>query len=91
MLIFIGGKDPGNKGNAEARWTKARSAGAVVDQRMSPNGGSTRSVDATRGWLGNNQTGEVAPFATYPANKSDASWLSDEASARQWRAQIGAK
>lgn len=43
-----------------------------------------KDIDEASGWLGDNKTHEVAPFADYKGNKAEASWLPDEACARAW-------
>ena len=63
---------------------------AVLRQRLSPDGAALRAVTDASAWLGNNQSGEVAPYAKFSGSKSDASWLPDEPSARGWRGLIGA-
>lgn len=62
---------------------------AVIRQRLSPDGTTLRTVADDSGWLGNNQTGEVAPYAAFSGSKADASWLPDEASARGWQTLLG--
>lgn len=62
---------------------------AIVRQRVSSDGAVLRVVTDRSGWLGNNRTGEVAPYDTFPASKTEASWLPDEASARAWQAILG--
>jgi dienelactone hydrolase len=62
---------------------------AVVRQRLGPNGTTLREVTDGSAWMGNNKTGEVAPYGTFPGSKAEASWLPDEPSARGWRAVLG--
>lgn len=62
---------------------------AVVRARLSPDGRALRSITDGSGWLGNNQTGEFAPYGTFSGSKVEASWLPDEASARAWRTVWG--
>ena len=57
---------------------------AVLRQRLSPDGKALRAVTDGSAWV-NNQTGEAAPYGTFPGSKLDASWLPDEPSARGWR------
>jgi hypothetical protein len=61
----------------------------VVRQRLSPDGGALRVVSDASAWLGNNQTGEIASYATFQGSKAEASWLPDEASALAWRGALG--
>ena len=58
---------------------------AVVRQRLGPNGAALKPINDATAWLGNNQTGEVAPFGTFAGSKPEAVWLPDEASAQGWR------
>ena len=64
---------------------------AVVRQRLSNDGPSLRTVTEGSGWLGDTQTRDVAPFATFTHSKPDANWLPDEASARGWLIVTGAR
>jgi hypothetical protein len=59
---------------------------AVLRQRLSADGRSLLPLADRSAWLGNNQTGDVAPYASYSGAKAEASWLPDEASARGWQA-----
>jgi hypothetical protein len=61
----------------------------VVNQRLPSTGTTLRPVADGSTWLGNNQTGEAAPNATFSGSKADASWLPDEASARGWQTMLG--
>lgn len=63
---------------------------AVVRQRLSPDVASLRVVTDSSAWMGNNRTGEVAPYGTFSGSKPDASWLPDEPSAQGWRGVLGA-
>ena len=63
---------------------------AVVRQRLSPDGASLRVVTEGSAWMGNNRTGEVAPYGTFTGSKPDASWLPDGLSAQGWRRVLGA-
>jgi hypothetical protein len=62
---------------------------AVVRQRLSPDGARLRPVTDGSAWMGNNRTGEVAPYGTFGGSRADASWLPDESSARAWRVVVG--
>jgi hypothetical protein len=57
----------------------------VFRQRLSASGASLRAVVDAAAWLGNIQTGEVAPFASFVGPKREANWFPDESSARGWR------
>ena len=63
---------------------------AVLRQRLEPGSTRLRPVTENSGWLGNNHKDEVAPYATFPGPKREASWLPDEITARGWRAVLGA-
>jgi pimeloyl-ACP methyl ester carboxylesterase len=65
-------------------WTEA-----VIRQRLPPNGTTLRPITDGSAWLGNNGTGEVAPYATFTGSKTKASWLPDEATARAWQTVLG--
>ena len=58
---------------------------AVVRQRLAPGSTRLRPITADSEWFGNNHTAEVAPHATFPGSKEEASWLPDEVTARGWR------
>jgi hypothetical protein len=60
---------------------------AVLRQRLQPGSMRLRPVTEDSGWLGNNHSAEVAPYATFP--KGQASWLPDEVTARGWRTVLG--
>jgi hypothetical protein len=62
---------------------------AVVGQRVSPDGATLRPLKDDTAWLGNNQTGDVAPSTAYVGSRAEASWLPDEASARGWQKALG--
>jgi pimeloyl-ACP methyl ester carboxylesterase len=63
---------------------------AVLRQRLSPDGGELVAISDASAYLGNTETGEIAPFAVFPGAKQDATWLPDEQSARGWRILTGA-
>lgn len=64
---------------------------AVVHQRLPRNGASLRPLPDNAGWLGDLDTGQIAPYSQFSGSKSAASWLPDEAAARGWQAIFGAK
>lgn len=64
---------------------------AVLRQRLGPGSMRLRPVTENSGWLGNNHTTEVAPYATFPGPKPEASWLPDEATARVWRTVLSSR
>jgi hypothetical protein len=64
---------------------------AVVRQRLSPDGGSLRTPADNLAWLGNNQTGEVAPYKAFSGSKTEANWLPDQAAAHAWQAVLRKK
>lgn len=59
---------------------------AVVGQRLPSIGTTLRVVGDSSSWLGNNQTGEVAPYRAFTTSKAEATWLPDEVTARAWQA-----
>jgi hypothetical protein len=61
---------------------------AVIRQRLSPGTTRLRLVANDNDWLGQNDTGEIAPYATFAAPREQASWLPDEIAARGWQAVI---
>lgn len=62
---------------------------AILRQRLGPSGTRLRPVTEDSGWLGNNTNTEaVAPYASFPGAKPEASWLPDAATARGWRAVL---
>lgn len=63
---------------------------AVVQQRVSADGGTLRSISEASGWLGNNITAEAAPHRDFKGSSEVSSWLPDEATARGWRAVLKA-
>jgi MYXO-CTERM domain-containing protein len=42
-------------------------------------------IDETRGWLGNNYTKDIAPYAMYMGDKSQTSFLPNEEVAKKWK------
>ena len=58
---------------------------AVLRQRLGPGSMRLRPVVEHNGWLGNNHTTDVSPYAAFPGPKREASWLPDEVTARGWR------
>lgn len=63
--------------------------GAVFRQRLAASGASLRGIPNGAAWLGNIQTGEAAPFASFVGPTRDANWFPDEPSARSWRVVSG--
>jgi hypothetical protein len=63
---------------------------AVLRQRLEPGSTRLRAVTDDSGWLGNNQSGEIAPHARFRGAKEVASWLPDEIAARGWQTVLGA-
>jgi hypothetical protein len=62
---------------------------AVLRYRLPETGNSLRPITDTSAWLGNNQTHEIAPAATFTQWKTEASWLPDQLSARGWQIVVG--
>lgn len=63
---------------------------AVVQQRVPTDGGTLRPIVEEVGWLGNHVTAEAAPHQDLRDPTDVGSWLPDEATARGWRAVLGA-
>jgi hypothetical protein len=62
---------------------------AVLRQRLASFGEPLRPLSDDRAWLGNHQTAEAAPHASFSGAKDAASWLPDEITARGWEAVHG--
>jgi len=58
---------------------------AVLRQRLEPGSTGLASVTENNGWLGHNRTTEIAPDGTFSGDKTQASWLPDEPTARAWQ------
>ena len=58
---------------------------AALRQRLLPGGTRLRPVTDESGWLGNNQSAEVAPHARFAGPREEARWLPDEVTACGWR------
>lgn len=43
------------------------------------------ALDESSGWLGNQTTLEIAPWAEYPGDRAAASWLLSESAAQSWQ------
>jgi hypothetical protein len=61
---------------------------AVIRQRVAPGMTRLRLIAHDSGWLGQNDTGEIAPYATFAAPTEKASWLPDEIAARGWQTVV---
>lgn len=73
-------KDLGPAHRLMASWTAA-----VVRHRL-PSGSTTlQNVRESSGWLGDNRTGVIGSHESFMGEKTAASWLPDEATARAWR------
>lgn len=61
---------------------------AVLAQRLpaadAKPGAALKPLDAAKGWLGDPETFDIAAVADYKGDKSKASWLPDEHTARCW-------
>jgi hypothetical protein len=62
---------------------------AVLRQRLPSSGTTLRPITDSSAWLGNNKTGQVTPYSSFPESKPEATWLPDEASAQGWRVLTG--
>ena len=59
---------------------------AVLSARLSPGAsGPLRAVTIADGWLGDRSNGAISPYACFSANRSTASWLPSEETARDWQ------
>lgn len=66
---------------------------AVITQRLPappPPGDvvTLAAMDASKAWLGNNDSIIAAPIGDYPDNKATASWLPDEPTAKLWEVYV---
>jgi hypothetical protein len=62
---------------------------AVLRQRLAPDGAQLRPVNDMAAWIGNSETGTIAPAGGFSESRTRASWLPDETSAHAWRALRG--
>jgi len=91
------------KASIEQRFTPPKNAGAVGAPSIfkttpKPIGGGTATkvagpvklerIDQRQGWLGDPETYEIAPAATYKGSKTKAMWLPDEETAKAWQAYL---
>jgi dienelactone hydrolase len=62
----------------------------ILERRLAPHqwSGPLRDIAETDGWLGNRETREAAPWATYTGNRATASWLPSERTAMDWEALV---
>jgi hypothetical protein len=58
---------------------------SALKYRLSPASNDLLTIDPASGWLGNNDTKSVFPYAFYPEEKGEAGWLIDEAFAKEWK------
>jgi ankyrin repeat protein len=63
---------------------------SVLRQRLALDSTQLLRVDDTSGWLGNNRSGEIGPYAGFAGQAQEASWLPDERTARGWQSVLGA-
>jgi hypothetical protein len=59
-------------------------ATSVIHHRLPPGAKILADVTESSGWLGDNRTGAIAPYASFAGEKTTASWLPDEPTARAW-------
>jgi hypothetical protein len=67
---------------------------AILDLRLPPEQlefWGFSDIAESSGWLGNRATGEAAPWASYLGDRTVASWLPSESTAREWGTLVGAK
>jgi len=83
-------EEPGGHGIGKSREVAEVFFRSVVAMRLPETGldRGIQDIDQEEGWLGNNETGEIAPFKSYEGDDDEASWLPDEATARAWQAAI---
>jgi hypothetical protein len=63
---------------------------AVLRQRVAPDSTKLRPIANDTEWLGDNETGEVAPRIAFSGSRTGASWLPDELTAHGWRTVLRA-
>ena len=63
---------------------------AIVQARLLPGSSGLRALSDTSGWLGNQETAEVAASRGFSESRAEASWLPDELSARGWQSVVRA-
>ncbi len=63
--------------------TTPRPMGGPATKTITP--AKLEKIDPRNGWLGDPDTCEVAPAATFKGSKSKAQWLPDEATAKAWQ------
>ena len=61
---------------------------ALITMRLVKDSNKLRSIDQTRGWLGNIVTHEIAPANQYLGNPLEAAWLPNEEIARKWQEYV---
>jgi pimeloyl-ACP methyl ester carboxylesterase len=62
----------------------------VLNLRMKDDAGPLLAIDEESGWLGDNDTGEVASWSDYGGDRTAASWFPTADVARQWQPLVGA-
>jgi hypothetical protein len=58
---------------------------AVLRDRLAAKTTKLKTLAENTGYLGDNQTAQTTPYATFSGAKPTASWLPDETTARGWR------
>ena len=63
-------------------------AGGLGGGPKAPGPVKLEKIDQRQGWLGDPETYEIAPAATYKGSKTKAMWLPDEETAKAWQAYL---
>jgi pimeloyl-ACP methyl ester carboxylesterase len=61
---------------------------AVITARLTPGTGTIRPAAESSGWLGGGTSFVIAPYACFSGDKTAASWLPTEQTARRWQAHV---
>jgi len=83
-------REPGGHGVGASRQVAEVFFRALAKLRLPDELGEQglQPIDEKSGWLGNNETGEIAPFEEYSGDPETASWLPDETTAKAWQAAL---
>lgn len=83
-------REPGGHGIGKSRDVAEVFFKSAVAARL-PKSGLDRGIqdiEQEAGWLGNNATGEIAPFDSFPGDADEASWFPDEGTAKAWQTAL---
>lgn len=79
----VGHRNPTSEGNtASINWIRE----AITRRLPAVPGGPLTALDEASGWLGNQATLGIAPWADYTGFREEASWLLSQAAANAWKA-----